>query len=654
MVNDPRPPSIELIQGLPGNHPVGPPARRRWPLFFAVLFIAAAVGALIVYAREPVYRATATVLTVQPKSIDRSSASADVEHVAIQGRRLLGDELLGRLLADLREQERVGPADIDALRAMLSAVAVPDTNLLELRAEGNDPELLQTIVNRWVESYQTFRATDSEAATGRTTAEIDDRQQQLAAKIDAARGELAAFREVNDIVGVERGENAALARLNGTNESLNRARERLVGALARQQSVEQTIGRDEVVAPREQKKEIARLEGEIQRREARLAKLREKYTQAYLDRDPKLKALPDELRELQQELAGSKALIWKTMREEARQEAEAAQIAVDKLERQLAEQQRAMLGFDERYRAYTVLDDELKRLERLQAENTERLAQIELRNLQKFPPIQVIEWSLLPNRPIHPDYQRDLVIALGAALATALFVTWLVEYLGGRDRQPPPAPYVGVRVYHADSALPGASSGAAALDQAPPAARIAATVPAGLPALPRELAGTEVQTLLGAAEPLVGGYATLLLSGISPYELPLLHRECFVRDSQSIIVPGAGARAFPLAPGAWRRLEPLLDLLDGARMPLTVAELDRHLAELATRSGLSDPGSINALALWHTYVVHLARQGTDQTTLGERVGTLSGEMLSALRTYAPPGEPRPIDAIAFTYPALDY
>ena len=75
-------PSIELIQATP------PPAvvvhGRRWKVFFSVLVLAAVVGALVVYARAPVYRASATVLTVKPKAVDSHSEAADIEHVAIR------------------------------------------------------------------------------------------------------------------------------------------------------------------------------------------------------------------------------------------------------------------------------------------------------------------------------------------------------------------------------------------------------------------------------------------------------------------------------------------------------------------------------------------------------------------------------------------
>ncbi len=132
-------PSVELIQGAPLPQPSGPARGRRWKVFLALLLTASVIGLAFVYGRPPVYRATASVLTVKPKAVDTRSAEADIEHVAIQQRRLLGDELLGRLSQRLLDDGEGQLAGVDRLRATLGVFPVPETNLLELRAVGGDP-----------------------------------------------------------------------------------------------------------------------------------------------------------------------------------------------------------------------------------------------------------------------------------------------------------------------------------------------------------------------------------------------------------------------------------------------------------------------------------------------------------------------------------
>ena len=651
-MNTPQLPSVELIQGSPQPEPTGPARWRRWKVFFSVLLLSSAVGLAIVYGRDPIYRAAASILTVKPKAVDRRSEEADIEHVAIQGRLLLGEELLGRLAQRLAEEGDDKIAGLDQLRSILSVVPVPETNLLELRAEGEYPEQLQRAVNRWAESYEGFRAEEIEAATGRTTAELTDEQSQLQLKIEAARAELLGFREANDIVSLERDENRSLATLKGLNNSLNKAREALVEARARKMAIDEAIANGETVIPSEQKNDMTRMKLDVERTRARVADLKQKYTQRYIDRDPVLKNLPGMLNEMERELVRALELGERTVKDEAQQDVATAEASVKALERELIEHQDKVQKFTERFKEFKAMEEGLAGLEKLANENKARLAKIEVQNLKKYPPIQVVEWARVPSRPIYPDYERDLMIALAAALGLALFVTWLVEYLSERSRPSHATPYLGVRIYPdgqtqtiAAPQVHNQLNHDATVAAAPPA-------PANLPILPRELAGAELKSLMAVADPLTAGYAALLLSGISPYELPLLHSACFDSSGDRIEVPGASRREITIGQGAWRRLEPVLAEMAGSKMAVPLPELDQRLVGCAREAQLADPGSINALSLWHSYVLYLVRQGIDASALAARAGAIPPDVHGTMMHFAPPGGNRPLSSIEFIHPIL--
>ena len=657
-MNSPQLPSVELIQGNTASTDDPPPRGRRLRVFLLVLLISGALGVALVYSRSPVYRAAASVLTVEPKAVDMRSADADIEHVAIQGRLLLGEELLGRLAGRLGDENPEDSFGLDQLRAILSVTPVPDTNLLELRAEGEYPQQLQRLVNRWAESYEAFRAEEIEAATGRTTAEINDQQTELSRKIDNARAELQAFRETHDIVSLERNENRSLASLKGLNDSLNKAHERLVEAQARKLAIDDAVARGEAVIPDEQKSDITRLQLAVQRGRTHLAELRQKYTERYIERDPVLKSLPNEVRAMERDLVHALRLAGQTVSDEASQAVETARVAVASLEAELAEQQNRVQTFTEHFKTFQALEEGLARLDTLYAENEERLAQIQVRNLKKFPPIQIVEWARVPTRPIYPNYERDLMIALGSALVLALFVTWLVDYLSAKPASATGRPTIGVRIYGGDQAQAlGDNADQERLINADPPARLAASPPhaepaAELPVLPRELAVSEVQSLLSHCDPETLGYAVLMLSGVSPYELPLLHAQCFTDDNREITLSGANRRVIEIDNRHWPILEHIRKHMSERNMAMSVADFDQRLDAAANRARLADPSSIDALALWHTYVVYLIRQGIDTSALTKRVGSISGELFGALVHFAPPGGNRPLDRIELTYPAL--
>jgi hypothetical protein len=86
------------------------------------------------------------------------------------------------------------------------------------------------------------------------------------------------------------------------------------------------------------------------------------------------------------------------------------------------------------------------------------------------------------------------------------------------------------------------------------------------------------------------------------------------------------------------------------RYPLT--ELDPRLINAARQAQLADPGSINALALWHTYTLYLVRQGIDASALAGRAGAIPPEIHGIRMHYTPPGGNRPLSSIELIHPDL--
>jgi hypothetical protein len=546
---------------------------------------------------------------------------------------------------------------------MLTAVPIPETNLLELRSEGDDPELLQQVANKWAETYEEFRVEEIQAATGRSTAELQEQQEQLQIKIDTARGELQAFRAANDIVSLERGENRNLSRLKGLNDSLNKARERLVEAQAKYAATQEAVAKGETVVPREYKAELAKKQLEVERMRDRITELNLRYTQRYIDRDPDLKLLPDELRDMERDLERAILLGQRTMIDEGRQEVEAAKATVESLETELADHQNKVQVFTDRFKEFKSMEERLARLENLHSDIGERLARIQVQNMKKYPPIQVVEWASIPTRPIHPDYERDLMIALGVALTLALFSTWLLEYLAGLSRVPENHS-VGMRVYlnNTDQQL-GATSAPNVLDHGPrtelglahhpdPAQPAAKHEVSGSADLLSELTVAEIRVLLASVDPVTAGYCALLLSGISPQELSLVDSDCIDQDAGVISVPGGYSRNIEVGRGAWRFVDGLSKNPAAHPMDQLIAALDANLAVTAADLGMENPVRVGTISVWYSYVTYLVRQGVRLTELSKRVGPLSPEMKLILANFSPQGVNRPLAEVDSVHPAM--
>jgi polysaccharide biosynthesis transport protein len=637
-----QPPSIELLQGSPDR---GDPPRRpvRLGVFLVTFLVCAALGLAFTYLRPPVYQTSATVLTVKPKGVDQPSADADIEHVAIQRRLLLGDEVLERLAAAiLREghdlERFAGPG---GLRTMLAVLPVPDTNLVELRAEGGEPELVQRAVDHWAEAYVALRAARIADITNRTTAELAGEQTQLGRRIADKRTELEAFRERHDIVSMEREENETLSRLRGLNTSLNKAREEATEARARLSAVRTALAQGRVVVPDEEKSRLAGLQSEAQALRERLSKLEERYTRRYMELDPNLRDLPEALAAIEAQIRRLTSVGQAQVSSDAEQAVLVAEETVRSLEAELAAHRAGVAEFTARFAEHQVLEEELERLETLFNDNQERLARIETSNREQFPPLEVVDHAPLPLEPVRPLYTRDAGIALGLSVLVALFLAWLVDYLTGRMRREPAV--TGVRIYG------GAAPEAPLLPrQGSDLLRVGGAAAPQFPAAwPRELEPGEVAALLDAAAPMTALHAALLLSGVTPEEIPSLAGRVDP-DSDTLDIPGPGARSLALAGGV-RRLAAAATDAEGA---WTDEEMRAGLEIAAADAGLTDAAGVSPEALQHTYVVFLVRQGARLGELTRRVGPLPAGHLSRYARLSPPGANRPLEDIDLFYPIL--
>jgi uncharacterized protein involved in exopolysaccharide biosynthesis len=634
-------PAVEVIQRQPYDPPTTRPSSPRVRVFLLTLLVALLIGQTANFLRPPVYQTAATLLTVKPHDVDQRSGDADLEHVAIQRRLLLGEEVLGIVESDLRAEGRAQNLPQGGLRSRLSVQAVPDTNLVELRAEGDDPRLLQRAVNHWADAYVQMRAARVSEASGRTTAALADEQTRLQAKLGEKRAELSTFREQHDILSMEREENQVLSRLKGLQASLNKAEERLVDARAQRSAIEAAIAAAQPVVPEYQKANLNALQAEARAIRERLAALEEQYTSAYLERDPTLKTLPGQLRSLEQRIRQILEVGRRQVLADADQELAAAAEAVRELRDTLTAQKSQVADFTRRFAEHQALVEELASLELLANQNQERLARIEISNHNEYPPLQIVDRAPLPVEPVRPLYWRDAGVITGVAVLLALFVTWLVDYLAGRARRDEPG-FTGVRIYGGPTAP--------ALENGGP--QVQALPGNGQPRLvqqrPRALELGEVQALLQAASMDAARAITLLLSGVAPGELGSVRCERDADDGSLRVTHGNGQPVL-LGPRAMRLFEteppPDADTFsdDGSRAAIAIAAVD---------AGLGEPSSVTPEALHHTYLLYLVRQGVRLGDLGERVSGISAEQLAAYAPYSPPGPKHPWDAIEPVYPVF--
>ncbi|MEM1145470.1 MAG: hypothetical protein AAGI88_23090 [Pseudomonadota bacterium] len=419
-------------------------ARRR--VFALTAAISLAVGVVYTLLQPVVYQSKAVVLMTAPAAIDAEIADADVQEVAIQRRVLTGNEITGALTEQL--QQNYG-SNLDAIgvRALLDVESVPDTNLLELQATGSEAELLPPLVETWIDVYTNARAEDIEQRRSQTMTEVQSELDGLAEKLVEARTALDVFRAENEIISMERQENAVLSELEGLNKALNNAIEAEVKAKAYLDTLRESLAAGEQFVPQSERKDVAGMAERLAQLRSRLVELRSRYTDDYIQKDPRLREIPLQVEELAAELQLAYSEGTSAELANAERDFRSASESVRELRARLEEHKDDVASFNSMYATHEALVEDLARLEALNRDSQARLVQIEVSQIDRYPQLSVVDWPATSATRIGPHYSLLLGATLGIATALSLFAVWLYGYLNPRPQQPAFVALSGVPVY---------------------------------------------------------------------------------------------------------------------------------------------------------------------------------------------------------------
>ena len=641
-------PQVEIVtQAPPSAPPEGLPGARRPPrirVFLAVFLTAMLLGQAINLSRPAVYRSSATVLTVAQPAVDEVSVEEelDLQHVAIQRQLLLGRPLLEQVLTRLQQTDTAqhyGLGDVSQFQHMLAVAPIPSTHLVELLADGDQPELLPRLVNSWIEAYLAFRENAIEEEVGETLTALTEQYGELGGHIAEKRREIEAYRERHEILSQGRTENRAHATLQGLNDALNKAREQEVATRATLDAVEQALAAGEPIMPEGEEGELIRQQVELQTLEQEYEEYRKRYTAEYMMVDEEFQKLPAKIRKLKAGIRSTIEQGQQMLQAQTRHEAQTAIASVLDLERRLSAHKREAAEFTARFAQYEAMAEDLAGLEAVYREVEQRRARIESQSLEKYPQVQVVEWAYTPTSPLHPDYLYDGILVLAGSVLLGLFAVWLLEYLGrgsSRDGAQAAPAMAGIRVF-SEPAIPLENAQAA-----PPTLQAGGTEALASPA-PRELTEPEVEALWRSAEPADRLGLALLLCGLTPEEIAGTSGGDFDPASGLLRINGPGQREIPMPESCHE----LLSSQTG-----TPDDLDAQVRLLAYDAGLPYPEQVNAATLRHTYILYLVRQGARLRELERLVGPMTAQSLMSYGPYSPKGAGRSLDDLETCYPVL--
>ena len=677
------PPVIEVIPRPQGIQdfppPQQPPAQqgknRRVLLFVGAFTLCLAVSLAYVWLRAPLYQSTASVLTVAPEEAGQPVARTATirqgrakkegflanitltepdannqggsEHVTLQRQILLGVPVFEETLRRLEGQDdppgrpKLTVAD---LHNLLSVAMLPETNMVELKAEGPSPDILAPLVNAWVDAYQTLREKTVRNAASTSHSSLEEEARQLDIKIKAKREALADFREKHNILSDTGADNSPMLRLKGLNEALNKAIDEQAKANGKLGAIRAARARGEPIMPKEEAAGLENLQKRAQELREQQKDLNRRFTPSYLAMNPQLKQVPEQLAQVEEQIRAMAEQGSRAMLNQAEQDYAAAQQAVAELRQKIDGLKRETAEFTNRFAEQETMSADLEGLEQMNRETKAKLAKAESKPEDPYPPLQVVERAYPPTQASWPNYWRDSGISLLGSLLFSLAFVWLYDYLARIEETPAipvPAAMPSFQFFNVQGGLPAPQP-----EETVPSALPRQAAPLALESqLRRELSSHEIRTLWDSADDQTRQWIGLLLSGVNVEEALDLRDANIDRTANRIYVAGERPREVPLAP----RLQ------TGLTLPLEDDDEEEVAARIhlaAVDAGLTSPESINVEALRHTYIAYLVRQGIRLSELEQVIGRIPAKNLSAYSRYSPPGPGLSARRVALVYPAL--
>ena len=526
---------------------------KNWRLlvFLAVFFVFAAGGLIYNYTRTAEYRAGARVEIVPAEKLPgepgapvvRSSGpySPFLTEVQLLTARASLEEVVKRITRAGFAGSLTGSNPMLDLQKMISAEPVWGTQVLQLWAVGEKPELLPFVLNELIAFYQTQLG---ERFVDASTEALDQAREETGkykTAISKLRSELEDFRNKYGIVSRERDENEATARAKGLNAAINAAEEKAIAAQSKLGSLRAAIAAGKATTRAKDNPTLASLEQRLSQAREELKQLERRYTAAYLARERDAMALKTKIPELEEQIKREREASQQANLADAEQEVAQTQEALASLRRQISGEKHNVQSFSARLTEYGALQTQLAGIEKLHDAASERLVKMKRARARK-PKIRVIQSASVPGEHWRPNYHRDAALAIAGALVLGWLASWLADFLMRRESgptvivTPTPVPYaIGVPEL-SQRATPILGAPMATAQLLPPQN------------LPRELEQTELATLFDSADLETRVALSALLCGVGPEELIALTWNDLDCEANMIRIARPAARSFQIAP----------------------------------------------------------------------------------------------------------
>jgi succinoglycan biosynthesis transport protein ExoP len=311
----------------------------------------------------------------------------------------------------------------DQMRNHVHAVLRRDTRLVDLVAEHTDPVKARDIANAVVQIYLKQNFERQFKTLSQATQFLQDEATKLKVKLEDSERQLQAYKEQHNAVSLENSQDISTAKLKELNTKAidaKNSRIRLEGDIGALRKIPATdtermlqIGS---VASIQQVGDAHTL---LLKAEADLASLQKRY----LPLHPKYIAAVTQIQRLKQSLQEALRDAGKILESQY----EAAKEWENKLNTALQEQEQAALDLSKLAIPYNTLQREVDSDRAMYDALNTRIRETSISQGLEKSPFRIVEEPLVTSKPVYPEVEKDLAIALAVSVVVGLALIILLD-----------------------------------------------------------------------------------------------------------------------------------------------------------------------------------------------------------------------------------
>jgi len=318
------------------------------------------------------------------------------------------------------------PAILGAFLGSLSVKLVPNSRLIEVRFEAEDPQLAAQVVNSHLQNYIELNFRSKYDATTQASNWLAAELEELRIKVEKSENARLAYERANQIWQIDEKQNITTQKLADLSKAVTEAQT----SLAEKQALYRMAQAGEVDAL-----PVVQLNGVIQDLLKRKSDLDQNYADAvtqYGPNYPKVQRIVEQQKEVEEDLARARQVVVESIEEDFTTARNHVQLLQESLDRQKTEAN----DLAEKLVQYQILEHDAESNKQLYDGLLQKLKEASITAGLRSGNIRIVDPALAPTTPSRPQKARNIILAFLVGLVGGVGLAIFREYLDNTVKSP--------------------------------------------------------------------------------------------------------------------------------------------------------------------------------------------------------------------------